>query len=157
MALFTVVSIDVLRNVRAHLTQAVVGTQIDPVVLDRATGPSSIHGQFHAGAFIPRPARRWSPGESLISLAVRCWSLIQWYKYQAVCSDYCAICLKDAAFVDAYPPRVITYIRIQLKNRIMCWNYQFMNYSQIHQDMLNIYTIRKKSRQQVQAHCGVIA
>ena len=60
MTAFTVVPVDVLRNVLARFTHAVVGPQRDPFVLDRAPDalkedvvtpvPSSIHGQLHTMA-----------------------------------------------------------------------------------------------------------
>ena len=60
MTTFTVVPADVLRDVRARVAHAVVGSKIDTFVLDRAPNPfdedvvtpgaTSVHGQLHVMA-----------------------------------------------------------------------------------------------------------
>ena len=60
MTSFTVVPVDVLRDIRARVFHAVVGSKIDTFVLDRAPDPfdedviapgaMSVHGQLHTMA-----------------------------------------------------------------------------------------------------------
>lgn len=65
------------------------------------------------------------------------------YQREAVWSDFCAIYLKDEAYADAYPTRVINSGKIQFYNGMLRGNNQFLNYSRMPEDLLKIDTIQK--------------
>jgi SAM-dependent methyltransferase len=65
------------------------------------------------------------------------------YQIKEVWSDFCAIYLKDEAFVGNYSTRVITSGKIKFYNGILNGSNQFLNYSRMPEDLLKIDTILK--------------
>lgn len=65
------------------------------------------------------------------------------YQRDAVWSDFCAIFLKDEAFAEEYPTRVLTSGKVQFYNGMVRGNNQFLNYSRMPEDLLKLDTVGK--------------
>lgn len=119
---------------------------LKPTGLFYLNAPSN--GYFHrfpvdAWRFYPDSGRAlvtWGKRNQLNNALLESYTT---YQREAVWSDFCAIYIKDEAFVDDYPTQILSSGKIQFYNGLLRGNNQLLNHSRMPEDLLKIDTIQK--------------